>query len=120
MKHPFVLAISLSLLSISAQAQDHSLPGYIVRVSGDTIHGFLKEQGTDESARRISFKGSASENDYQVYTPDQVKSFQYDNGNLFRAITYPDTRKEEGTVTRSCYGKLLVAGEFDLYSFTEE
>lgn len=120
MKHPFVLAISLSLLSIPSHAQDHSLPGYIVRVSGDTVHGFLKEQGTDESARRISFKGSASDNTYQVYTPAEVKAFQYDNGNLFRGITYPDTRKEEGTVTRTCYGKLLVAGEFDLYSFTED
>ncbi len=120
MKHPFVLAISLFLLSIPSHAQDHSLSGYIVRNSGDTVHGFLKEQGTDESARRISFKGLASENDYQVFTPAEVKAFQYDGGNLFRAIIYPDTRKEEGTVTRSCYGKLLVAGEFDLYNFTED
>ncbi|HEV2353916.1 MAG TPA: outer membrane beta-barrel protein [Puia sp.] len=116
----FVLAIAcLCGLFIPTHAQDRDLPGYIVRVSGDTVRGLLKEQGTDESAKQISFKSSAADNDYQQYSFDAVKSFGYDGGNLFRAITFPDTRKEE-TVTRTYYGKLLVTGEFDLYTFTED
>src|SRR5579872_1289918 len=119
MLQSFVLAISLSGLFISSHAQDRDLPGYLVRVSGDTVRGLLREQGTDESAKRISFKTSAADNTYQEYSFDAVKSFGYDGGNLFRAITFPDTRKEE-TVTRTYYGKLLVTGEFDLYTFTED
>jgi hypothetical protein len=120
MKNTFVLAISLCGLFITANAQDRALPGYIVKMSGDTLRGMLKEQGTDESAKRISFKASAADNDYQVFTPGEVKSYKYDEGNLFRAITFPDTRKEEQTVTRTYYGKLLVSGEYDLYTFTED
>jgi hypothetical protein len=119
MINTFVLAIGLSILLSAAQAQVKDLPGYIVRSSGDTIRGFLKEQGTDESAKRISFKASEADKDYQTYAYDAVKSYQYDGGNLFRAINFPDTRKEE-PVTRTFYGKLLVTGEFDLYTFTEE
>lgn len=119
MKSTFVLACGLCLLFFSTHAQDHSLPGYIVRNSGDTVHGLLKEQGSDESAKRISFKASATDNDYQVFGVDEVKSFQYDGGNVFRAISFPDTRKEGETVTRAVFGTLLVSGEYDLYSFTE-
>ena len=119
MKNTFVLAVGLFGLFINVHAQSRALPGYIVRNSGDTVHGFLKEQGSDESAKHISFKASSTDNDYQEYTPNEVQGFQYDGGNRFRSITYPDTRKDE-PVTRTCYGKLLVTGEFDLYSFTED
>ncbi|HTR27675.1 MAG TPA: hypothetical protein VMH27_00295 [Puia sp.] len=119
MKNTFVLAISLCVLLSAARAQVKDLPGYIVRTSGDTVHGFLKEQGTDESAKHISFKASAAENDYQVFAYDAVKSYQYEAGNLFRAITFSDTRKEE-PVTRTYFGKLLVTGEYDLFTFTED
>lgn len=119
MKYTFVAAVGLCLLFFSAHAQDRLLPGYIVRLSGDTVRGFLKQQGSDESARRISYKAAATDDDYKVFGPSDVKAFQYDGGNLFRLITYPDTRKEEAA-NRTCYGKLLVTGEFDLYTFTEE
>lgn len=118
MKNTFVPAVGLCLLFFSVNAQEHILRGYIVKNSGDTVRGFLKEQGTDESARRINFK-AAETDDYKVFTASEVKAYQYEAGNLFRSIAYPDTRKEE-TVTRTCYGKLLVTGEFDLYTFTEE
>lgn len=114
----FVLAVGLTGLFFSLQAQDRVLPGYIVKNSGDTIRGILKEQGGDESAKQISFKASANDADFQIYRPDQVKSYQYDSGNLFRAINYVDTRP--GSVNRTCYGKLLLTGEYDLYCFTED
>lgn len=118
MKNAFVLCVGLFGLFFSVHAQVRDLPGYIVRNSGDTLRGLLREQGTDESAKRISFRATAADSDYQVYTPNEVKSYQYTDGNLFRAITFPDTRKE-GVVSETVYGKLLVGGEFDLYTFTE-
>jgi hypothetical protein len=120
MKNTFVLACGLCLLFFSANAQDRSLPGFIVRNFGDTLHGFLKEQGTDESAKQISFKASATDNDYQVFGVNDVKFFQYDGGNLYRAISFPDTRKEGETVARTLFGNLLVSGEYDLYRFAEQ
>jgi hypothetical protein len=120
MKNTFVLVCSLCVLYFSAHAQVRSLPGYIVRNSGDTVHGFLKEQGTDESAKTIFFKASATDDDFQIFGVNEVKSFQYDGGNLFRAIAFPDTRKEGEPVTRTVFGNVLVSGEYDLYRFTED
>jgi hypothetical protein len=119
MKNTFVLAFGLSLLFFTSHAQNSSQPGYIVRVSGDTLHGFLKEQGPDELARQIFFKTTAGEKEYQVFTPAEVKAFQYDGGDLFRAFGYSDNRGTE-PIYRTSYARLLVTGEFDLYSFTEK
>ncbi|HXB33634.1 MAG TPA: hypothetical protein VNV35_09440 [Puia sp.] len=119
MRTTFVLAISLFLSFSTTQAQDSFEPGYIVRVAGDTVHGFLKEQGSDETAERISFKASATDKKYKVFTPSDVKAFRYDGGYQFRAVSYSDTRKDQ-PVTRTCFAKLLVTGEYDLYSFTED
>src|SRR5579863_10335681 len=119
MRTTFVLAISLFLSFSTTQAQDSFEPGYIVRVAGDTVHGFLKEQGSDEMAERISFKASATNKKYKVFTPSDVKAFRYDGGYQFRAVCYSDTRKDQ-PVTRTCFAKLLVTGEYDLYSFTED
>jgi hypothetical protein len=119
-----LLAVGLSVIFFIPRAQDHPVPGYIVRVSGDTVRGFLKMQGSDESAKQISFKASAGDKDYEVYTPAQVKAFRYNNGYLFRTVVFADTRTGAGgkaaAVTRICFGKLLVAGEYDLYSYTEQ
>src|SRR5580700_7049587 len=95
MKNTIVLTIALCCLFISLDAQVRDLPGYIVRNSGDTVHGFLKEQSSDESARRISYKSAASDNDYQIFAPSEVKAFQYDGGDLYRSITFSDTRRDE-------------------------
>jgi opacity protein-like surface antigen len=119
MKNTLVLTLALCCLFISMEAQVRDLPGYIVRNSGDTVHGFLKEQGLDESARQISYKSAESDNDYQIFTPSDVKAFQYDGGDLYRSITFSDTRRDE-PVTLTYYGKLLVTGEYDLYNFTED
>ena len=119
MKNTIVLFLGLCLLFLSVHAQDHSSPGYIVRVSGDTVRGFLKEQGTNESATQISFKATVDAREYQVYTPEGVKAFQYDGGNLFRAIAYADARGA-ATKYRTNFARLLVTGQYDLYSFTEK
>jgi hypothetical protein len=116
----FVLVIGLSGLFFCARAQDGNLPGYIVKNSGDTVRGLLKQQGSDESAKQISFKASETDKDYQVYTPDQLKSYRYDGGNLFRTVICPDRSQQAGAIGGTFFGKLLVTGEDDLYSLSTD
>ncbi|HEV3327504.1 MAG TPA: hypothetical protein VG052_17935 [Puia sp.] len=118
MKNTFVLAFGLFLLFVSAHAQSPSLPGYIVRNPGDTLRGLLQEQTMDESSRSVLFK-SANEASYHTYTLAEVRAYQFDGGDLFRAVTYSDTRLDQ-PVDKRCFAKLLVAGEYDLYNFTEK
>lgn len=118
MRNTIIGAFGLCLLFGTAYAQDRNLPGYIVRVSGDTLRGLLQEQTMDEAARTVLFR-PAGETGYHRYTPAEVRAYQFDGGDLERAITYSDTREEQ-PVVRSGFAKLLVAGEYDLYSFTEK
>lgn len=111
------LCLNLIALDLTSTAQDHPLPGYIVKTSGDTVRGFLKEQGTSELLHQIGFKTTEA-GDYTTYTFDQVNSFQYQDGNLYRSISFNNVSLDQPTVQMH-YARLLVSGEYDLYSFTE-
>jgi hypothetical protein len=113
-----LLCLNLIALTLTTTAQDHPLPGYIVKTSGDTLRGFLKEQGTGELLHQIAFKTTAT-GDYTTYSFDQVSSFQYQEGNLYRAISFNNVSLDQPLVQMH-YARLLVSGEYDLYSFTEK
>jgi hypothetical protein len=116
---PILLALlCLNLVACSVTAQDHLLPGYIVRTSGDTLRGFLREQGTNELNHQIAFKSTAA-GEYTTYSFDKVSSFQYQDGNLYRAISFSNVSLDQ-PVFQTLYARLLVGGEYDLYSFTEK
>lgn len=110
--------LCLNLIACSVTAQDRPLPGYIVRNSGDTLRGFLREQGTSELLHQIAFKSTAA-GEYTIYSFDQVSSFQYQDGNLYRAIGFSNVSLDQ-PVFQTHYARLLVSGEYDLYSFTEK
>ncbi|HXD79476.1 MAG TPA: hypothetical protein VN616_16785 [Puia sp.] len=117
---PFVLLIGLCFLMVAAKAQKPAEPGYIVKISGDTLRGMLRVGNGDELAKQISFRDTVSGRDFTVYTPEQVVSFGFANGYQYRVIRFKDDRPKEGSVQRAVYGKLLVTGEDDLYSFSED
>jgi hypothetical protein len=109
--------LCLNFIALTVTAQDHPLPGYIVRTSGDTVRGFLREEGTGELLHQIAFKSDAA-GGYTNYSFDRVSAFQYQDGNLYRAISFTDVSLDQ-PVVQTHYARLLVSGEYDLYSFTE-
>ncbi len=118
-KLPILLSLMALALSFqNAAAQQDDLPGYVVLVSGDTLHGFLKAEGADRLLDQVQFKSSAA-TDYKTYKPSEARSFQFDNGNLYRAVTFSNVSLDH-PVYETHYAKLLVTGEYDLYSFMEK
>jgi hypothetical protein len=107
------------VLAVLLHAQQTTHPGYIVRAAGDTIHGFLEEQLIGDLTIHIGFKNRAADNSFTTYTTDQVKAFQYDDGNAYRAVTFTDPRQEHAAPQTS-FARLLVDGECELYSFHEK
>jgi len=117
-KLPILLSLMALALSFqNAAAQQDDLPGYVVLVSGDTLHGFLKAEGADRLLDQVQFKSSAA-TDYKTYKPSEARSFQFDNGNLYRAVTFSNVSLDH-PVYETHYAKLLVTGEYDLYSFMD-
>jgi len=108
----------LALCAKTASAQDEDLPGYVVLVSGDTLHGFIKSEGSVRLLDFVKFKTTASA-EYKTYTPAEARSFQFDNGNLYRTVTFNNISLSQPEY-QTHYARLLVAGEYDLYSFLEK
>ena len=108
---------SLTLLGITLIAHTQTpQSGYIVRSSGDTVHGYLKEVLIGDLVTQVGFKAHPTDNDFTLYSPDQVKAFQFNDGNAYRARTFT---KPDQTAQQTTYMRLLVGGECDLYSFRD-
>jgi opacity protein-like surface antigen len=110
------ILLALILIALTGRAQNTGIPGYIIRNSGDTVHGILKEPGLSNLFKQAYFKSSPADNDFTVYTPAEIKGFQYEDGNLYRAVTFLDTWMDHPAFETG-FARLLVSGEYDLYSF---
>jgi hypothetical protein len=77
-----ILVILNILLSLITYSQRSVVPGFIVHLSGDTTHGYLKKQSGRSASSRCLFytdkKGDATE-----YLPNQLKGYRYENGKLY-------------------------------------
>lgn len=74
----FTKRISLLFLTCflfqSAYCQENYLAGYIVRLSGDTLHGFIDYRNWENNPAKISFKENPK-SDNATYSPLTIKSF---------------------------------------------
>lgn len=114
------LLSSLACLAVSSFifAQQTTHPGYIVRSAGDTVHGYLQEVFITDEVSRVGFKPNAVDNEFTLYTTDQVTAFQYDSGHVYRALTFTNTLRSPA-VPQTSFVRLLVSGECELYSLHE-
>lgn len=55
------LLVLASLLVEASYSQKNFLPGYIVSITGDTIHGFVDYRNWDKNPKSISFKSSSGD-----------------------------------------------------------
>jgi hypothetical protein len=65
--------IGLILLQ-TAFCQENYLKGYIVRLTGDTLHGFIDYRNWDRNPDKISFKEIPNAEN-AIYTPLTIKAF---------------------------------------------
>ena len=79
----------ISLLFFSAKAQADFRPGYIITLQGDTLNGFIDLRSDKANAKAVVFKeGNGLEK--STYTPDQIKSYRFDNGKYYLSGFFVD------------------------------
>ncbi|HXB05751.1 MAG TPA: outer membrane beta-barrel protein [Puia sp.] len=111
--------LTLIGMTLLVHAQQTPQPGYIVRSSGDTVHGYLKEVLTGDLVNQVGFKANPADNDFTLYSPSGVKAFQFDGGNAYRALTFTNPQPEHST-PQTTFVRLLVSGECELYSLHDK
>ena len=111
-------ALTFLGMTLLSHAQQSTHPGYIVRSTGDTVHGYLREVLITDEVTRVGFKRNVADNEFTLYTPDQVRAFQYDSGHVYRALTFTNPLRYNAAPQTS-FVRLLVGGECELYSLHE-
>jgi hypothetical protein len=62
------------ILGLSGHSQQNYLPGYIVRLKGDTLRGFINYQNTEKNPLNIYFKKDM-DHAPDIFSPQEVQSF---------------------------------------------
>jgi len=113
-----LLLCAAAFIYIISFAQKINASGYIVNNAGDSIHGFLQEEVKSEIVKQIKFS-SQKDATGNVFAPSDLKSFAYDNGNIYKSISFKSTLNEVPE-SKNYFAKQLVSGEFDLFAYVED
>ena len=105
-----LLMSAMLLAACIACAQNKYLQGYIVKASGDTVNGYIKEDMNSHLCEQLSFKSREADN-ATTFTAKDIRAFGFD-GTIFRALNYFD---EVDSVQKQQFGKVLVEGYYSLY-----
>jgi hypothetical protein len=106
-----LLLLAMLLAACVTYAQERFFEGYIVKSSGDTVKGYIREDRNGGLAESVSFKAGVSESP-STFTVKDIRAFGFD-GTIFRALNYFD---EVDSVQKERFGKLLVEGHYNLYA----
>src|SRR5580704_6969727 len=91
-------------ISLQVSGQKEFTPGYVIKISGDTMHGYLQEEIRSEIHSKVTF------------TPSELKLFKYESGNLYRTISFINTL-EDTSKSQTLFARQLVEGVYNLYSY---
>jgi hypothetical protein len=108
-----LLVLQLVFSGVHCFSQTTFLPGYIVK-NGDTLRGNLKIDRQKDLAHQVSFRQDGKA-EFRVFTPSDLTAFRYDDGSLYRAISYVNTLVD-ASVTETVFAHALVSGMYSLYS----
>jgi hypothetical protein len=117
MKRLILLSLTALMCSISF-AQKINVPGYIVKNSGDSVHGFLQEEIRSEIVKQVKFSSQQNASG-SMFTPADLKSFGYDNGDIYKSISFKSTNGDVPE-QKNYFARELVTGEYNLFSYTEK
>jgi hypothetical protein len=104
----------LLFIFLSSFPQKNFFPGWIQMSKGDTLHGYLQQEIRKDIIETINFKAEGESSDFKRFTVAEVQSFKYDEGNLYRTITFTNSASENA-VDQTCFARQLVAGIYSLF-----
>lgn len=107
------LLLLLSFVKYSnAQLKTSFIKATIVLQNGDSLIGYIKEAELSKLNYSISYKTDIAGTTETVYDTTQVRSFQFENGELFELLQF---RGHVMTSPVHVFAKTLVKGKASLY-----
>jgi len=108
-----IIACIILLSSVTLFCQESFKSGYIVKNNGDTISCQIRNDVEEKLTKEVVFK--SANGSVETYTPQNIISFGFYGGNIFRVVKYVDPSDDYSK--KEHFAKLLFDGINDLYSF---
>jgi hypothetical protein len=131
MKHCYFtacLATILSIGSLAAHAQAGFQPGYLVRLTGDTVRGQIKYRNVRQGAQQCLFR-AAGEQAATAWLPGQLKGYGLESGERFASQLTPiapppapagSAVPAPGAPARQLFLEVLAEGAASLLTYKDE
>lgn len=118
MTKKLLLLASLCLSFILSDAQPKFVNGFTVDMAGDTSRGFILQESNTRLAKGITFKTDINSAESKNFSPEDLLSFGFRDGNLYYSIEFTDTR--DSSTRNKEFAKLLVGGYYNLFAIARE
>lgn len=95
------------------KAQTNFIPGYIITLENDTLHGLIDYRSESRNARKCEYKESENA-PVREYLPHDIKGYRFNDGKYYIAQNIMVEGNEIPV-----FLEFLVNGIFDLYFYTD-
>lgn len=106
-----VLMVMNLMYSAVCLGQDNWISGYVVKPSGDTIKGLIRDENDQSQWKQCKFKVDANGLE-QNFKPADLLGYQYSDGRYYVTKKAPDSEMVEPV-----FFEFLVRGKVNLYRF---
>jgi hypothetical protein len=109
-----IVTLSLIALSLSSSVAQDFRSGYILKLNGDSLAGFVDYRSDKRNAKSCWFKTSTKSKKIE-YKPTELKGYGFQNDKVYtsRNITVP------GKTTRLVFLQVLVQGKASLFKYVD-
>lgn len=105
----FLIAILLSFVFFNLSfAQVPWQPGYIVKINGDTIKGFIEFETDEKLSQSINFLYIKDGTESLKFSPDELNSFGFHSDRVFKSVKF-------GTDSMNYFAKKISSGKINLF-----
>jgi hypothetical protein len=108
--------LALLALRFSASAQSNYIPGYLIKLEGDTLRGLLDDRGDAKNASEIRFKTTADAKS-QNYLPTELKGYYSSNDKYYVARKINIEWANGQNQSTAVFLEQLVRGRANLYYY---
>ncbi len=91
--------------------QNDWIPGYVIKLQGDTIHGFIENNDAKENVIQCFFRNEINSNTHN-YSPEEIIGYRFIEGKFFISKKISDPEFDNPV-----FLEFLIKGEANIYHY---
>ncbi len=113
------LVFIYSLLTTFSYCQQKTNPGYVLLITGDTLHVDLEDENMNDLLLQVKYKKDGPSSTVSIAHPGEVAGFGYLNGSVYKSIRFSDNAFDSTSI-KNYFAEQLLAGAYDLFAYQQD